>query len=71
MSREKIVNKLQERHEGTKCYYTTCLQNACWDASCIVRSHVKDGVIVAFEPDNTVNPGAGREEVSEEALQRV
>lgn len=70
MSREKIVNKLQERHEGTKCYYTTCLQNACWDASCIVRSHVKDGVIVAFEPDNTVNPGAGREEVSEEALQK-
>ena len=70
MSKEKVVSKLQKRHEGDKTFYHTCLQNACWDVSCIIRSRVKDGVVTAIEPDDSVNKGAGREDISEDAINK-
>lgn len=70
MSKENVVKKLQEKHEGEQCFYHTCLQNACWDASCIVRSRVKDGILVCTEPDNSINKGMGREDVSQEAFDK-
>lgn len=70
MSREKVVQNLQERHEGDQCFYHTCLQNACWDVSCIVRSRVKDGILTAIEPDDSINKGAGREDVDEENINK-
>lgn len=70
MSKEKIIQKLQEKHEGASYVYTTCMQNGCWDASCIIRSRVKNGKIVAIEPDDTINPGDVREDVGDEALKQ-
>ncbi|WP_434510384.1 molybdopterin-containing oxidoreductase family protein [Desulfitobacterium sp. AusDCA] len=70
MSKEKVLEKLKKQHEGEQVFYHTCLQNGCWDAACIVRSRVKDGKIVAFEPDNSINKGAGREDVGEEAINK-
>ncbi len=68
MSREKIVQNLQERHEGSRHVYTTCVNNGCWDASCILRCEVKDNKIVAIEPDDSLNKNMGREDVGEKAF---
>ncbi|MBN1227945.1 MAG: molybdopterin-dependent oxidoreductase [Deltaproteobacteria bacterium] len=50
--------------------YTTCGYHCT--SKCILKVHIKEGKIVACEPDDTVNPGMGREDeyLSEEALNR-
>lgn len=68
MDAEKVVGKLRERHEGSEIRYTTCYQNGCWDAVCILKCHVKDGKIISIEADDTINKGAGREDVGEEGF---
>ncbi len=40
--------------------YTTCGIH-CW-GQCVVKVRVRDGVIVACEPDDTINPGMARED---------
>lgn len=70
MAREKIVEKLQERHNDSTYVYTSCTQNGCWDSSCILRCQVKDGKIVSFEPDDSVNPGNAREDIGEDGLKQ-
>ena len=62
MSRESIVEKLSERHEGVEHFYTTCHNNGCWDATCLIKCGVKDGKIVSIEPDDSVNAGIARED---------
>ena len=69
MSRESIVEKLSERHEGVEHFYTTCHNNGCWDATCLIKCSVKDGKIVSIEPDDSVNAGVAREDDNEEAVQ--
>lgn len=63
MNADDIVARKQESREGERIFYTTCPANGCWDASCILKCHVKDGKLVRIEPDDTVNPGACREDV--------
>ena len=46
MSRESILEKLGERHEGVEYFYTTCHNNGCWDATCLIKCSVKDGKII-------------------------
>ena len=46
MSRESVVEKLGERHEGVDYFYTTCHNNGCWDATCLIKCSVKDDKIV-------------------------
>jgi anaerobic dimethyl sulfoxide reductase subunit A len=70
VSKEKVIEKLQEKHAGEQCFYHTCLQNACWDTTCIVRSRVKDGVLTSIEPDDSINRGAGREDVGDKAIKQ-
>lgn len=69
MSRESVVDKLSERHEGVDFFYTTCHNNGCWDATCLIKCGVKDGKIVSIEPDDSVNPGVAREDDDEQAVQ--
>ena len=68
VDKQKIVDELSERHEGVHYTYTTCVNNGCWDASCIMKVGVKDNKVVSIEPDDSVNPNSGREDVSDEAL---
>ena len=48
MSRDSIVEKLGERHEGVDYFYTTCHNNGCWDATCLIKCSVKDGKIIGM-----------------------
>ena len=48
MSRESVVEKLGERHEGVDYFYTTCHNNGCWDATCLIKCSVKDGEIIGY-----------------------
>ena len=50
------------RHEGEKTVYTTCRCNCGSTSQCVFKAHVRDGVVVAVEPDDRVNPGVGRED---------
>lgn len=64
MSKEQVVEKLKAKHAGEKTVYTTCLQNGCWDTTCILKTHVKDGKITAIEPDDSINAKFGREDAA-------
>lgn len=49
-----------ERHPGDTIKYTSCGYH-CFQ-QCILKVRVRDGVIVACEPDDTINPGKPRED---------
>lgn len=66
----RIKQSLGQRHEGETIRYTTCYQNGCWDAVCPLKVHIKDGKVVGIEPDDSINPSATREELSEQALRQ-
>ncbi len=61
---------LGAKHEGEKTVYTTCRCNCGNTSQCVFKAHVKDGVVVAVEPDDRYNRGIGREDevLSEEDL---
>ncbi len=65
---EQCVNRARTRHDGEEVRYTTCYQNGCWDAVCILKCHVKDGRITAIESDDSINRNCGREDVGEEGF---
>ena len=54
--------------EDERVFYTCCAANGCWDASCILKCHVKGGKLVSIEPDDTINKGACREDVEWEKI---
>lgn len=70
MDKQKVIQRLSSKHEGTKVLYTSCAQNGCWDSCCIMRYHVKDGKVVCIEPDDTINCGDAREDVGERAIKQ-
>ena len=45
-----------------KAVYTTCRCNCGSNSQCILKAHVRDGVVVAVEPDDRYNTGVGRED---------
>lgn len=58
------------RHAGETTVYTNCNASGCgspW-SSCLVKVHVKDGVLTAIEPGDPINQGMPREDISEEAM---
>ena len=61
------------RRTDVRTVYTTCLCNCGSTSQCVFKAHVKDGVVVAVEPDDRYNTGIGREDevLSEEDLRRV
>lgn len=50
--------------------YTTCSGHCL--TTCVLKVRVRDGVVVSIEPDDSVNPGLGREDehVSEDMMDR-
>ncbi len=49
------------RHEGETTVYTTCRCNCGGNHQCVFKAHVKDGKVVAVEPDDQYNTNVGRE----------
>ena len=50
------------RFQGDSSVYTTCRCNCGNTSQCVFKAHVKDGVVIAVEPDDRYNTGAGRED---------
>jgi anaerobic dimethyl sulfoxide reductase subunit A len=48
--------------EGETTYYNSCNCNCGSDSHCVFKVHLKDGIVVAVEPDDRYNTGAGRED---------
>jgi len=48
--------------KGEKTVYTSCLCNCGSNSQCVLKAHVRDGVVVAVEPDDRYNTGVGRED---------
>ena len=48
--------------QGETTFYTSCKANCGAGRQCIFKAHLKDGVIVAVEPDDRYNTGIGRED---------
>lgn len=59
--------KSSDKTEGEKTVYTSCQCNCGGNHQCIFKVHVRDGKIVAVEPDDRYNRNVGRED---EALSR-
>ena len=62
-----------DQQQKTKTVYTTCICNCGSNSQCVLKAHVKDGVVVAVEPDDRYNTGVGREDevLSEKDLIKV
>ena len=60
----------RKQHSRDTIRYTSCGYHCL--SMCIVKVRIRDGVIVACEPDDTVNPGIPREDgyVSDDTLNR-
>ena len=58
---ENVRKQLLSKHEGEEISYSTCPQNGCFDM-CILKTHLKDGKVVAIETDDSVHPNLGRED---------
>ena len=56
--------------EGDRTFYTSCRCNCGATSQCVLKAYLKNGVVVAVEPDDRFNTGVGREDetVSEQDL---
>ncbi|MFC1933129.1 molybdopterin-dependent oxidoreductase [Chloroflexota bacterium] len=50
------------RDEGEETVYSSCHCNCGSDHHCVFKVHIKDGIVVAVEPDDRYNTGVGRED---------
>ncbi len=59
--------------KGKTTVYTSCLCNCGSNSQCVFKAHIKDGIVVAVEPDDRYNTGVGREDevISESDLIKV
>ena len=62
MDKQELIEESRKRHESDRIFYTSCPANGCWDSACVLRCHVKDGKIIAIEPDDSVNKNSSRED---------
>ena len=46
----------------TRTVYTTCLCNCGSNSQCVLKAHVRNGIVTRVEPDDRYNPGIGRED---------
>ena len=68
MDKQGIIDASKKAHEEDRVFYTSCPANGCWDSSCILKCHVKDGKIFNIEPDDTVNANDSREDCGWESI---
>lgn len=61
------------KYKGANVFYTTCRCNCGGNSQCVIKALVKDGKVVAVEPDDRYNKNVGREDevVSEQDLLKV
>lgn len=50
------------RHRDEEIVYTSCLCNCGSNGHCVLKAHIKEGVVVAVEPDDRYNTNVGRED---------
>ncbi len=55
-------SRVSGRYEGAKAVYTTCNCNCGGNSHCVIKALVKDGKVVAVEPDDRYNRNVGRED---------
>lgn len=67
---EEMSSQFTGQHEGTSTVYTTCRCNCGGNQHCVLKAHVKDGKVIAVEPDDRYNKNVGREDavLSEQEL---
>jgi anaerobic dimethyl sulfoxide reductase subunit A len=62
----RMINSLEKdtpgRNQGEKVIYTTCICNCGSNSQCVLKAHIKDGKVIAVEPDDRYNRGVGRED---------
>ncbi len=68
-----MAQLIVDKHEGTKTVYTACRCNCGGNQQCVFKAHVKDGKIIAVEPDDRYNKNVGREDevLSEKDLLKI
>src|SRR5512137_245671 len=54
--------EISEKQGAITTVYTTCQCNCGGNQHCVIKAHVKNGVIVAVEPDDRYNKNVGRED---------
>jgi anaerobic dimethyl sulfoxide reductase subunit A len=61
------------REDRTKTVYTSCRCNCGGNEQCVIKAHVKDGKVIAVEPDDRYNTNVGREDavLSERDLLKI
>ncbi len=62
MDKQGIIDASKKRREGERIFYTSCPANGCWDSACVLKCHLKDGKLIAVEPDDSVNANDSRED---------
>ena len=61
--REAIVQDLINRHTGeTTTYYSANTYTRAGACKTVMKVHLKNGVLTAIEPDDSVNPNVARED---------
>ncbi len=62
MDKQGIIDASKKRRAGERIFYTSCPANGCWDSACVLKCHLKDGKLIAVEPDDSVNQNDSRED---------
>ena len=57
-----MVSESGGSREALKTIYTTCQCNCGGNQHCVLKAHVRDGKIIAVEPDDRYNKNVGRED---------
>lgn len=50
------------RQQGDSTFYTSCIGSCGSGGLCVLKAHVRDGVVIAVEPDDRYNKNVGRED---------
>ena len=69
-----MSQNITAEQKGETTVYTACRGENCGAQSqCVLKAHIKNGVVVAVEPDDRYNTGIGREDevLSEQDLLKV
>ncbi len=68
-----VMQKYPERYKDAATFYTTCRCNCGGNHQCVIKALVKDGKVVAVEPDDRYNKNVGREDevISEQDLFKI
>ncbi len=62
---DQLISSAKALHDGEVTIFTSCKQNGCRGPACVLKAQVKNGVVVAMEPDDTtISANNPREDAS-------